>query len=100
MHFSQQFCFHLLHKIGLHDLSPQPDDLSFADWWAKVELRVTEMDRKGRDSTITLGAWMIWNHWCIFYGLSPSLAGALQPAPRKWFIGVPQGLTAFLFFLP
>jgi hypothetical protein len=57
--FAQQFWFHLLRKVRLHDLSPQPNESSFDEWWAKVERGVFDLARKGLNSMIILGAWMI-----------------------------------------
>jgi hypothetical protein len=31
--FARKFWFHLLHKVGPNNLSPQQDEISFDNWW-------------------------------------------------------------------
>lgn len=38
--FARQFWFQFLQHVGLAALAPQPTDISFEDWWEKVELLV------------------------------------------------------------
>ena len=35
--FTRQFWFSLLRRFGLSTLTPQPQDISFDDWWEKAE---------------------------------------------------------------
>jgi hypothetical protein len=73
--FSRIFWYNLLRKFGLHSLAPQPDAVSFMDWWEMVSETVNGLVREGFDSPIILGSWMIWKHRnrVIFYGGSPTL---------------------------
>jgi len=69
-----------LQKVGFQDLTPQQEDFSFDDWWAKTNERVDGQVHKGLKSIIILGAWAIWNHHncCVFDGILPSLNGVLE----------------------
>jgi hypothetical protein len=57
-----------MQKVALHSLSPQPGELSFDDWWAKVSAQVDGQVRQDLNSIAILGAWSIWNHRnrCVF----------------------------------
>jgi nuclear pore complex protein Nup210 len=58
--FAMQVWFQLLNKVGLSALAPQAADTSFEDWWIKVDKLVPKIFKKGINSLIVLGAWMIW----------------------------------------
>jgi hypothetical protein len=62
----------IIHSIEPSRFSP----LSFADWWRKTMRRVSKEHRKGVNSLIILGAWIIWKHRnaCVFEGASPSIS--------------------------
>ena len=57
--FSRQVWFNILQRVGLQDLSPQPEDISFDDWWAGTNSGIDGQTRKGLNSLIILGAWSI-----------------------------------------
>jgi hypothetical protein len=73
--FSRQFLYHVLRQVSLHSFSPQPADLSFDVWWEKTHATTSGLTKKGLDSIIVLGAWIVWNHCnqCVFDGVSPNL---------------------------
>jgi len=55
--------------------------------------------QKGLNSLIVLGAWTFWNHRnrCVFYGIVPSLGGALTLAGqerRLWSLAGAKGLSS------
>jgi hypothetical protein len=77
--FTRQFWFSLLQRFGLSTLTPQPQDISFDDWWEKPEASVAGELRKGLNSLIILGAWSIWRHRndCVFNGTVPNMATAV-----------------------
>ena len=57
--FSRVFWYNLLRKFGLHSLSPQQAETSFFGWWERSSAQVLSLEKKGLDSLIALGAWMI-----------------------------------------
>ena len=60
--FSRIFWYKLLRQFGLHSLAPQLDAVSFLDRWEQASETVSGLTRKGLDSLIILGAWLIWKH--------------------------------------
>uniref|UniRef100_A0A0A8Z1B8 Uncharacterized protein n=1 Tax=Arundo donax TaxID=35708 RepID=A0A0A8Z1B8_ARUDO len=61
--------------------------------------RVKKEDRKGVNSLIILGAWMLWKHRnaCVFGGASPNLQELIRLAMgeyRMWCIAGARGLSA------
>jgi hypothetical protein len=59
--------------LGNH--TPRQREKSFADWWKKVVKKTPKALRKGVNSLIILGAWMIWRHRnaCVFDNVAPSV---------------------------
>jgi hypothetical protein len=64
----RQFCFTLLQQFGLQDLSPQPSETHFFEWWNRAAELVDQRVKKGLDSIFTLGACTLWRHKidCVF----------------------------------
>lgn len=77
--FARQFRFHTLRQVGLQEVSPQPDDTIFHEWWERVIRLCNQEMRKGLNSLIVLGAWILWNHCnrCVFDGVAPNLLETL-----------------------
>ena len=97
--FARQFWYHFLRQVGLHSLSPQPSDTSFDSWWEQAIGATSGLMQKGLNSLIVLGAWTLWNHRnrCVFYGIVPSLGGALTLAGeerRLWSLAGAKGLSS------
>jgi hypothetical protein len=67
--------------------------------WCERELgQVTGLRKKGLDSLLSLGAWLIWNHRnrVVFDGVAPSLSLLLQTAHEereKWQVAGAKGLS-------
>jgi hypothetical protein len=103
--FSRQFWFRFLQKVTLHDLTPQPTDPSFLDWWQRIEELALGMVRKGLNSLIILGAWIIWKHRnrCVFDGAAPSLTACLAQAEDErelWELAGAKGISFLVAQLP
>jgi hypothetical protein len=54
--------------MGLQELVPWWHESSFAVWWHKSIKKVQKDKRKGVNTVIILGAWLLWKHQnlCIF----------------------------------
>ena len=72
---ARQVWFNLLRPLNLGNHVPRQRERCFADWWRKVIKKVPKDLRKGVNSLIILGAWMIWKHQnaCVFEGVAPSV---------------------------
>jgi hypothetical protein len=77
--FARQFWYLILRQVGLHSLAPEPNDLCFDEWWEKVHMTTSALTRKGLNSLIILGAWILWNHRnrCVFDGAAPNMVESL-----------------------
>jgi len=78
--FSRQFWFSILQPLGLATRAPNRRDTSLADWWKKAWRKIPKQQKKGFNSLIILGAWILWKHRnaCVFEGSTPNLQRALQ----------------------
>jgi len=97
--FARQFWFSILQPLNLSQLVPRHTDNSFADWWKKSWKKLQKHLRKGFNSLVILGAWVIWKHRnaCVFDGTTPNLQGALQSFKDEchlWQISGAKGLAA------
>jgi hypothetical protein len=82
--FSRQFWLSLLGLDGIQEILPQPDDVSFLQWWTRSSAIVTGAARQGLNSV--MGVWVLWKHRnrCIFDVAPPNLTSALaQPREEK-----------------
>jgi hypothetical protein len=57
--FARQVWDGLLQPVGLLELVPQPVDEVFDEWWRSSNMRVHGHIRKGFNSLMVLGAWVI-----------------------------------------
>lgn len=75
--FAQQLWHNLLPPIGLEHVTPDLNDICFAEW-RKATMTVEKTKRKGFVSAVILGAWTFWNHtnMCVFDGISSLLSAA------------------------
>jgi hypothetical protein len=71
--------------VALLELVRQPNDEVFEEWWRTSNLWVHGHHRKGFNSLVVLGAWVIWKHrnLCVFNGLKPSVPTTLQMAREE-----------------
>jgi hypothetical protein len=96
--FARQFWFNILQPLNLSYLTPR-HTTTFADWWKKSWKKLQKHLRKGFNSFVILGAWIIWKHRnaCVFDGTTPNLQGAIQIFKDefyRWQISGAKGLTA------
>jgi len=77
---ARQVWFKLLAPLNLGDCIPRQRERSFAEWWCKVLKKVKKEYKKGVNSLIILGAWMIWKHRnaCVFEGMAPSVDSIMR----------------------
>ncbi|GJN36984.1 hypothetical protein PR202_gb25893 [Eleusine coracana subsp. coracana] len=54
-------------------------DTIFDAWWGNTSSVVPELQKKGLNSLVMLGAWTLWTHrnGIVFDGLSPNLNRAI-----------------------
>ena len=76
----RQVWFNLFAPLNLSRSVPRQHESSFTEWWCRTIKRVKKEDRKGVNSLIILGTWMIWKHRnaCVFEGASPSVNSILS----------------------
>jgi hypothetical protein len=76
--------------VNLETLAAQPTDVSFDEWWRKVESAVGDEMRKGVNSLIILGTWTIWKHRndCVFNSATPNIAMA-----NMWGMAGAKGIS-------
>jgi hypothetical protein len=96
--FARQFWYLIMRQVGLHSLVPEPNDLFFDEWWEKVHLTTSALTRRGLNSLIILGAWILWNHRnrCVFDGAAPNMAESLilfGNERRMWMMAGARGLS-------
>lgn len=66
--------------IILQRCAPGWHEVSFAEWWRKVVKKVPKEQKKGFNTLVIVGAWLIWKHRnsCVFEGNSPSMNEVLR----------------------
>jgi hypothetical protein len=85
--------------LNLSNLIHSRRSSSFADWWKKSWRKVPKQHKKGFNTLVILGAWILWKHQnsCIFDGAAPNLQGALQAFEDEaqfWRSAGAKGLAA------
>jgi nuclear pore complex protein Nup210 len=71
----------------------------FDDWWDRLWHAAPEQQKKGLNSLVVLGAWVLWTHHnsCVFYGAAPSIARVLNVSSeerRLWEIAGARSLSS------
>jgi hypothetical protein len=99
--FTRQYWFNILSEVGLQALAPQPEDTIFDEWWSKAWQAAPEIQKKGLNSLVALGAWTIWTYRnsCVFDGLAPSMSRALSVTVEErhlWEIAGARGLASLM----
>jgi hypothetical protein len=88
----------LFREVGLHELVPQQTEEAFEAWWHLSSQRVQGEVRRGFNSLVILGAWIIWKHrnQCVFHGSAPNVAATLLVAREEallWTLAGARGLS-------
>jgi hypothetical protein len=96
--FVRQFWFAFLNQVNLQGLSPQPDNISFLEWWRGSNLTSVDTAR-GLNSIFILAAWVLWKHRniCVFDAAAPSLTAALSQAREErvmWELAGARGISS------
>jgi hypothetical protein len=60
--FVRQFWYLMIGQVGLHSFALQPTDSIFNHWWERIHSVTSVLNKKGLNSLILTGAWIIWNH--------------------------------------
>jgi len=103
--FARQTWYNILQSFGLQDVAPQMVDLIFVDWWEGACSRLSGQVKKGFNSIIILGAWLIWKHrnHCVFDGGTPNLArvlSAFKEEAQQWSAAGARGVSYLLALAP
>ncbi|KAG2628620.1 hypothetical protein PVAP13_3KG250427 [Panicum virgatum] len=71
--------------------------MSFVDWWKRSWKEVPKQHRKGFNSLVILGAWILWKlrNYCMFDESAPNVQTALQAFKDEanlWIVGGAKAL--------
>ena len=71
--------------------------MSFVDWWKRSWKEVPKQQRKGFNSLVILGAWILWKlrNYCMFDESAPNVQTALQAFKDEanlWIVGGAKAL--------
>jgi hypothetical protein len=74
-----------LQPMGMLQLVPQRGMRCFKQWWCASSSSVQDQLRKGFNTLVMLGAWVIWKHRnsCVFNSATSSVAAALLVAKEE-----------------
>jgi len=103
--FTRQFWFIILQQFGLQAAAPQLADICFVDWWGGVSNMLSGQGKKGVNSIIILGAWLIWKHRnrCVFDGETPNVSRvveAFREEVQLWSVAGARGVSYLLALAP
>ena len=78
--FTRDFWFRILSSFGLQLCVPSRHESSFSEWWRRSAKKIQKDKRKGFNTLVILGAWIIWKHRnaCVFEDARPSLDNLFQ----------------------
>lgn len=96
--FAREFWFSLLSHFDLQRLTPGISEDSFALWWRRSSKQIAKGSKKGFNTLIILGAWILWKHRNagVFDGTTPPVQGAmaiLKQETQLWSLAGARGLT-------
>jgi hypothetical protein len=90
--FARSYRFRLLGQVNLQDFTPQVHEENTMLSWKRCSDQLQGIARKGLNSLISLGLWILWNHRnaCVFDGLSLCLNVAIKRTEEErdlWVLG-------------
>jgi hypothetical protein len=96
--FARLFWFELFRPFGLQGFILGQDIDDFDLWWRSNSARLDGLIKKGFDSLVALGAWMLWKHryGVVFDGSSPSLVVVVRLAREEaimWSLAGAKGVS-------
>ena len=103
--FTWQFWFSILQEFGLQAIAPQLEDCCFIDWWAGASSRFSGQVKKGVNSIIILGSWLVWKHhnFYVFDGGTPNLSrvvSTFREDVQQWSVAGARGVSYLLALAP
>jgi hypothetical protein len=103
--FTRQFWFSFLQWVNLLELAPQLENISFMEWWHRIDEKSLGSVQKGLNSLIILGAWTLWKHHnrCVFDDIAPSLAATISQVEEEkmtWELAGAMGISFLVAQLP
>ena len=103
--FSQQFWFQLFRTFALPDIAPQPSASGFFDWWQQAGSTLDKRTKRGFNSLVMLGAWMLWKERndIVFNGASPRIERVLLLAQEEaalWRLAGAKGISELVAARP
>ena len=60
--FAREFWFRILSPVGFQRCVPDNRDQDFAGWWRKAAKQVPKEKKKGFNTLVILGAWLLWKY--------------------------------------
>ncbi|GJN28797.1 hypothetical protein PR202_gb16962 [Eleusine coracana subsp. coracana] len=97
--FAREFWYRILAPLGFANSVPGQHDIIFAKWWKKASRRIPKEKRKGFNSVVVLGAWLLWKHRNagVFEQSSPNISALVQQFDDEfhlWCLAGARGLRA------
>jgi hypothetical protein len=89
----------MLGPFGMHNLHPRPSKNDFDQWWCFNSARLSRLSKKGFDSMVVLGAWMLWKqrNVIVFQGSPLNMVVAVRLAKEEAFLWLLAGAKGISF---
>lgn len=86
--FARTFWFRLLGQVNLQGLAPQMGEENTMQWWKRCSEQLQGIARKGLNSLITLGLWILWNHRdeCLWQPYPECGSSFQMSCARMWYL--------------
>jgi hypothetical protein len=102
--FAREVWYRVLAPLGFATLSPTPGS-AFLDWWLRTRTQLPSLLRKGFDSLVVLGSWLLWKerNKRVFQGTSRTpvqLVVAFREEVERWTMAGYSGIGALWMLSP